>query len=309
MARKPAPPTRIQKAGSGHSYFLDGVKVPGVTTILGNGVPKNGLQGWAAGTVADFVVNRLAVARGSDGRARIVADELVADALSWNATRERPTAVSPGEVLPRSALVEILKNIRYRDLGEASAKGTDVHRIAERLGRGEEVDVPEHLTGYVDGYLRFLDEWQPRDALLEAVVINRKWRYMGKSDLIAEFDELPAELAEMIGKSSGRGLLDLKTSRSAIFPEVGLQLVGYKNAETILLDGEEQPMPPIDFVAAVHVKPDGDYEVIAFDLEERTRPTTFDVFLYVKMVGEWLDWKEGPSSTIRRTIPRPRRDQ
>lgn len=178
MARTKAPPTRIQKSGNGHQYYLDGEKVPGVTTIISNGIPKNGLIGWASSTVSDFVVNRLTVAKNSEGRTRIVADELVADALAWNQTRTKPTPVNRSDVLPRSALGEILKNIRYRDLDEAAGRGSEVHKLAEALARGEEVEVPPELAGHAWSYVQFLDEWQPRNAILEGVTVNRRWRYM-----------------------------------------------------------------------------------------------------------------------------------
>lgn len=298
MAAK-ANPTRIQRAGNGHSYFLDGDRVPGVTTILGDGMPKPGLIGWAANVTAEFVVNRLAVATNSEGKQRIVADELIADLREWNRTRQRPTRWSDADTLPRSAISEVLANVRYRDLDEASGKGTDVHKFAEQLARGEEVDVPEILAGHVDSYLRFLDEWQPYDALLERVVVNRRWRYMGKFDLLAYFDSVPTWIAERVDHGPPfRGLLDVKTSRSGIYAETALQLEGYRNAETMLVGADEEPMPSVDFTAAIHVRHDG-YSVHAFDVERVRKPTTFDVFLYVMQVARWNDWKQGPASTIR----------
>lgn len=299
MARAPAPPTRIQKSGNGHQYFLDGEKVPGVTTILGNGIPKNGLQGWAARSVADFVVNRLTLVKFPSGKTMISADEVIRDALAWNETRgSHAEKVSASDVLPRGALGEILTNLRYRDLDEASGKGTTVHALAQRLANGETVDVPPELAGHVASYLRFLEEWAPYDALTERVLINRRWRYMGKCDLIATVDNLPMWLAERLGRTTGRGLFDIKTARSGIFAEVALQLEGYRRCETMLNGAEEIPMERIDFVAAIHVRADG-YDVYAFDVETERRPTTFDIFLYAKMVGEWLDFKEGPAATIK----------
>lgn len=286
--RKPAPKTRIQRHGNGHSYYLDGEKVPGVTTILGNGIPKPGLIGWAANTVADFVANNLATARGSDGRTRIIADDLVREALAWNATRGRLAEKVGTEALPRLGLAKILASIRYKDLDEAANRGTEVHGLAAELARGREIAVPEELRGHVSSYVRFLEEWDPTEALVERVVVNRRWRYMGKFDLLARFPEY------------GRGLLDIKTSRSGVFAETGLQLAGYGFAETMLdgVDGAGQaievPMPAVDWYGVVWVRADG-YDVYRFDVTEKTHRT----FLYAKAVGEWLDWKEGPASTIK----------
>lgn len=286
--RRPAPPTRIQRHGNGHSYYLDGEKVPGVTTILSNGIPKPGLIGWAANQVADVVVNGLAVAKNEAGETRIVADELVRELLEWNATREGNAVKVGNDRLPRLALAKILSSIRYRDVDEASGKGTQVHGLAETLARGEEVEVPPELAGHVRSYLRFLEEWDPTEALLERVVVNRRWRYMGKLDLLARFP------------GYGVGLLDVKTSRSGVFAETGLQLAGYRYAET-MLDGVdddgnvvEVPMPDVDWCGVVWVRADG-YDVYRFAVDEGT----FRVFLYCKQVGEWLDFKEGPAASIK----------
>lgn len=294
-AAAPKPATRIITRGKNHSYELDGRPVPGVTTILDRGVPKPGLVGWGAGTVADFVVNRLAVARSEadPSKVRIVADELVRDALDWNATRTRPEAVG-NEPLPRLALAQILRDIRFRDLAEAGAKGTDVHRFAQRLIGGEEVIVPKHIEGHVLSYVKFLEEWQPEDVLVEFVVVNRRWKYMGRGDLIATFDGNWSN-GPWEGQPIGTGLIDIKTARSGIFAEVALQLAGYKNGETLLHDDmTEEPMPHIDWVGALHVRADG-YDLIPMDVGE----DEFRIFLYIKEVGEWLDWKEGAASTVR----------
>ncbi|HRE00729.1 MAG TPA: hypothetical protein PLV68_05485, partial [Ilumatobacteraceae bacterium] len=182
----------------------------------------------------------------------------------------------------------------------------EVHKLAERLARGEEIDVPELLAGHVQSYLRFLEEWDPQRALLEFVCINRRWRDMGKGDMIAYFEALPEWIAEMIGKDDGWGLLDIKTSRSGIFAETALQTAAYRNAETMIVGVEdgvavEEPMPPIDFTGAIWCRHDG-YSLYAF----RNHPHTFRTFLYAAQVGEFMDWKDGPAASIRSAeLPAP----
>lgn len=306
--KPPKPDTRIQKSGNGHSYILDGIKAPGVTTILGDGVPKPALMNWSAEQCANFVVNRLGVLRLPDGTEHIVADDVVADALAWNATRTKPEPHPTGDRLPRLALAKILKDIRYRDLDEASGRGTEVHRLAHQLAHGEEVDVPDLLAGHVRSYIRFLEEWDPQGAMLERVIVNRRYRYMGRLDMIAYFASLPDYLSRQIGKPDGWGLLDIKTSRSGIFAEVALQLEGYRHGETMLDGDAEVPMPAVDFVGAIHVRADG-YDVYTFDTNNEEPPTTFHHFLYAKQLGAWLDWKEGRASTIKSpSLPPPRRN-
>src|SRR5690348_144937 len=97
----------------GHWYKLDGDKVDGVTTVIGNGVPKPALMPWAAREVATFAADNL---------------ELLGQ-------------------LERDARIDLLKGAHYRDRDKAARRGTEVHRLAERLIKDEEIDVPEELVG------------------------------------------------------------------------------------------------------------------------------------------------------------------
>lgn len=292
-ARKPAPATRIQNYGGGHGYFLDGTKVPGVTTIIGNGIPKPALLDWSAKMTAQFVVNRLSI----DERGRIVADDVVRDAYRWNETRSRPERVNGDGPMDRLALEKILKDMRGADLDRASGKGTRVHQLAVAQALGEAVEIPDDLVGHVEAYERFLEEWNPTDVLVETVVINRQWQYMGRFDLSATFAD------------RGLGLLDVKTSRSGIFGETALQVEAYANCETMIVGYDEnnvaieEPLPAHDWLGAIHVRSDG-YDVYEFE----RRPDTFRVFLYAKYVGEWLDRDTGSAASIRShalTAPKP----
>lgn len=138
--------------GRGHHYLLDGRKVPGVTTIIGNGLPKPALINWAANTTADYAVDHW--------------DEL-------------------GKEAPSKRLA-ILKQARYADRDAAANRGTQVHALAEQLIQGHEVEVPDPLAGHVESYLKFLDDWQPQPVLVEGVVFSRKHRYAGTLDLVAD---------------------------------------------------------------------------------------------------------------------------
>lgn len=282
MTRPPAPPTRIIKRGNGHSYTLDGVKVPGVTTILNKGIPKPALLNWAASTVANFVVDRLTLQQ--DGtEVHVLADDLIEGIRQMNAASNYPKNIPPTG-LPRVALAQALGVAHYADRDAAGKRGTEVHRLAELLARGEEVAVPSELRGHVESYVRFLDEIAPADAILERVVVSRKWSYMGRLDLIAHL-ELPAS-SEFPNGFDGLALLDVKTTRSGIFSETALQLAGYRYAETMLSeDGlSEEPMPAVDGCFAVHVRADG-YSLIPVEVT----PEEHRIFLYAKFVGEWLE--------------------
>jgi len=134
-----------------HRYWLDGKPIPGVTTLLGKGLPKPALPRWAAKSAAEYVADNLEV---------------------LNALPDRESIIATVKQSPWTA----------RD--RAAVRGTDVHALAEELIHGREVDVPDHLADYVSGYVRWLDLWQPEVILTEQPVANRQWWYAGKFDVI-----------------------------------------------------------------------------------------------------------------------------
>lgn len=138
--------------GRGHSYLLDGEKVPGVTTILGAALPKPALIEWAGKTTAAYAVDRW--------------DELA--------------------VLPPSKRLNELNGARFADRDAGARRGTEVHRLAEALVAGEEVTVPDELAGHVASYVAFLDAWEPEPVVVEAVIANRAVGYCGTVDLVAD---------------------------------------------------------------------------------------------------------------------------
>jgi hypothetical protein len=237
--RKPAPATRRVNRGKGHSYYLDGEPALGVTTALGEGFPKPGLIGWAANATRDYAVDH------------------------W----EELAAVGPAERIKR------LSRARYEDRDEAGNAGTQVHKLAQALAAGDEVEVPEALVGHVDAYLKFVDEWNPAEVLTEAIVINRRFGYMGTLDVVANI--------------AGRSwLIDLKTARSGVFAENALQLAAYRNAEAFLV-GEalaERPMPAIERTGVLWIRADG-YDLVPVEAGAEE----FRIFLYALGIAKWRD--------------------
>lgn len=239
--RKPAPPTRRVNRGGGHSYFLDGESAFGVTRAIGEGYPKPALIGWAFNTARDYVVDHW-------------------DELSPLSTSKRIKAIDAA---------------RYADRDLAGKAGRMIHTLAERLTRGEEVDVPEHLMGHVDAYLRFVDEWEPRELLAEAVVLNRRFNYMGTLDMIGVLEAYGPE----------RWLIDYKSTRSGVFSENACQLAGYRFAETYLDDeGLEQPLPTVDRTAVLWLRADG-YDLIPV----RAGAEEFRIFLYALGIARFRE--------------------
>ena len=144
-------PTRRVNRGRGHSYEIDGRKVDGVTTLIGDGIPKPALVDWAARTTAEYAVDHWEELAEESGTARL----------------------------------RKLERARWDQTRAAAARGTTVHEVAMRLAAGDEVAVPEAIAGHVDAYLRFVEEWAPVELLVEVPVFHRTLWYAGTLDLIA----------------------------------------------------------------------------------------------------------------------------
>jgi hypothetical protein len=248
--------TRRVDRGRGHTYLLDGERADGVTWITDNGIAKRALIDWAAKTTAGYAVDHW-------------------DELAEVGVAER---------------LRTLEKSRFESLNKAARRGTDVHDMAHRLAAGEEVTVPDELRDLVDNYLRFAEEWEVRDVLAEAVVGNRKHRYMGTLDLIARL-------------ADGRlWLLDFKTSGSGIYPESALQLSAYRHAEFYLDDDSEQPLPVVDEAACVWLRSDG-YDLIPVD----TSPETFRIFLYAQQTARFVNAER--EQFVGEALKSPRQEQ
>jgi hypothetical protein len=235
-------PVRRRNYGRGHGYIdANGAKVPGVTSIISDGVPKPALVNWAADTTADYAVDHW--------------DELTGMAAS--------------------ARLKALKSARYADRDTAANKGTRVHSLAEKLVKGEQVDVPDELAGHVESYVRFLDDFNVQPLVVEGVVMSHKHGYAGTLDLIADLD--------MPGVSTVRALLDVKTSRSGIFGETALQLAGYRYADVYLNGNDETQMFEVQWTGAVHVRSDG-YSLVPVE----AGPAQHRALLYVQQVAAFV---------------------
>ncbi len=168
-----APARRIDKMAFGKPthYYEDanGKRIPGVTTILNEGLPKPALINWAANATAEAAVNR------------------------WDQLSD----MGPADRL------KILKAARYEDRDAAAKRGTEVHALAEKLLLGQEVTVPDELRGHVEAYVRFLDDWNPTPILTEVTVINYTHGYAGTLDMVADFKAGGVVLADIKTTRSG----------------------------------------------------------------------------------------------------------
>lgn len=157
--------------GRASHWYVDanGLKVPGVTTIIGNGLPKPALVGWGIKSVAEYAVDH------------------------WDEVAE----LTPSERL------KVLKGSPYADRDAAANRGTAVHALAEQLVQGVEVEVPDELAGHVESYVRFLDDWHITPVLVERTIVNYTVGYAGTFDLVADVPRVGRVLADVKTNRSG----------------------------------------------------------------------------------------------------------
>jgi hypothetical protein len=241
------PDTRIVQRGRGHSYLLDGATVPGVTKVTGDGVPKPQLIKWAADETWRYAIDHW--------------DELSA--------------------LPLSERIKRMENARFDTLREASERGTEVHKQIQAYLAGEPVTPPPGLEGHVENAIRFVEEWELDELLVETPVFSREFGYAGRPDTVAR-----------LAGSQELWLLDWKTHAKGPFIESALQLAAYRYADFYVIDGEvdedgravEHPMPRIDRVGVVHVKAD---EALLYPFD--AGPDAFQVFGAVQQVAAFAN--------------------
>jgi len=246
---------KIRRVDNGRNHwYVDedagGERVPGVTGLTGDGLPKPALLNWAGDATAEYAVD------------------------NWDDLSK----------LPLSDRMKKIKGGRYEKRDAAGNKGTQIHKLAERLIAGEKVTVPDALTGYVESCVRFLDDFDLRAQHVEAVVYSETYRHVGTLDLIG--DVLLPDMSEYEHIPRGedgycRALLDWKTSRSGIFGDVAMQLSPYRFSEFMVLpDGDIIDMPAVDFCAGIHLRADGYSFVPLLCGEDQYRD-----FLYIKEVA------------------------
>jgi hypothetical protein len=216
MPKVPSKGIQVVEYPNYHRYKIDGQWAVGVTTAL-NGIPKDGLKYWAAGEVADYALKNIHQVK-----------NVLDTAGYWPARK-------------------MLTEVPNQKKSDAAVRGTDVHALAEKYIRDEEIEVSDELMPYVLGYAAYISDYEPVSVFEELVVANRAHLYAGRLDSIQDIPKL------------GRCLIEYK-SGNKVFGEHALQCAAYRHAETYK-DGEgEQPMVKVDAVYILHIQP-GTYDL------------------------------------------------
>lgn len=231
MEPRPASIVRVETA-KGH-YYVDAAdkrkRIPGVTTILKETIPKPQLNAWFA---------------------RMVAEE------AWDRREELAG-------LPRAPYVEEVRNAADRRRDVSAARGTQVHKWAEMLSRGEQVDIPVEHVGYLDGYLLWLSEY-------EVVVQDQErtvWGGAGNSPEYAGTYDLMCTTS--VDADDDPILVDIKTGRG-LYAESMIQIAAYALADYELSDDgtTEQSTKQPRRGGLLHLHDDGTYKFVTFEIAE-----------------------------------------
>lgn len=216
---KYTPPFRRVDTARGHSYKdANGQRVPGVTTILSDGLPKAALINWAANATADAAVN------------------------AWDELAD----------LPPAARLKRLQGARYEDKDRAAKRGTEVHAYAERLVKGEAVQAPEEIAGHVEAYAWFLDEFHVEAEHVEFSIASYRHGYAGTGDLIGKLHTSDGPVRALMDVKTNRsGIFGETSLQLAAYRFADVLITGTGTGQA------EQPMPEVDACFAVHVRGDG----------------------------------------------------
>lgn len=210
------PVTRVDRRN--YHIYKDGDnnQIPGVTTILGDGLPKKALIEWAGNATAEAAINR------------------------WDELAD----------LPPAQRYDTLRRARYDTTDKAKRRGTEVHTYAERLVQGERVEgIPDELRGHTEAYVRFIDKFELDPILVEVVIVHYDLGYAGTLDLVADLTTSTGKRERWLLdiKTNEKGIwpetaLQLAAYRYAQF---------YVDNQS-----QEQSMIPVDACGAIHITSD-----------------------------------------------------
>lgn len=255
-------PKQATTTKAGRFYTWDNGKYASVTTIIGNGIPKQKiLTSWAAKMVATEAAKMIFGGTTLAALKRVFGD--------------------------KEALIKHLKGSPYAYRDKKGDIGSKVHAWVEAYTLGQ--PLPEaalEIKGYLEGFKQFLEDYRPEFIATEATVYSVQWGYAGTLDWIAWL-WMPTDEVDEDGRPIfERKLLlgDWKTS-GGVYGDYALQMNAYGHADFIgLPGGVEAPLPEVEGAVIVHLEPNGHYSLwdCRFDLH------VFECFRKTVDHAEWL---------------------
>ena len=142
-----------------HRYSVDGKKVPGVTSIIGNTIPKPALMFWSANMASDY----------------------------WK------EAITPGATYDEVQLEMIWANAKKAHTQrkeDAGTVGTFTHRWVESYIKGEKPELPinPQVLGAVQRFMDWVKQHDVKFLSAEQPVFSKKYNYCGTADFFCFID-------------------------------------------------------------------------------------------------------------------------
>ncbi|WP_289009538.1 hypothetical protein [uncultured Thermomonospora sp.] len=266
---QPVGPARIPRRSASGYYLcpVTGRYLKSVTTIIGQGSPKEAVTHWAGNIVAQTAMDNL----------------------------PRLVQASMDPVKAKEAY-DWLRHAHTRKKDERAAIGSAVHQLIEAkvLDKPvpEEILADPELAPYATNFEAFVRDWRVEFEASEMVVANYTEGYAGtldymlRSELIAEAIGAPAD-AVLLGDTKTGGALGERTYGGGIkgvYPEAGVQMAAYRRAEYgWLRDGTRVELPRAYEIGVVlHLRPEG-YRLYPL----RCGDEVFEAFLHIRQVAEF----------------------
>lgn len=239
---------------------------PSITTVAGMRA-KDFLQDWYATMASKRALDMYAWLDRNPDRAASEISRVTRD--RWG-TQKRIAAAAP-EYTRTAADFGTLVHAACEDWGRSGSRptGERVGEIAEemRTAQGafasekDSADLIRRADVRLDGYGRFLDDFQPEFLEVEQTVVNHTVGYAGTTDAIVKIGNTVLSA-------------DIKTSKK-VRGDYALQGVAVCRAELLLdEDGSTREMPDLTGAFIVHLPEKGGYQAVPL----RTGDAEFEVF-------------------------------
>ena len=161
--------------------------------------------------------------------------------------------------LSKTDAIKLLKGSPYSQRDDAAARGTAVHKTLEALLGTTPMpqDLTEDEQACADAAADFLAQRDSKHLGTEITVFNNSMGYAGTLDLWE------------IDRDGTTWILDYKTSKSGVFPDMAIQQVAYQRAEFALVNARSAPggksvakvipwsVECAERLGIVHVSPEG----------------------------------------------------
>jgi len=245
--------TEIAYCADPRGYWINGVSVPSVTTVL-DVLNKGGLTIWGMRV-------------GIQGVLTLFEQSALTTYIDWEDENELIGIAEGEDVWPADVpSVELLMKehkLRTNDVkNDASDRGQNVHNALEDWAKTGKIprahEFPPEEQGYVEGIVKFLEDADPVPIRTEVMVGSATHGFAGRYDLEIELAETkrirltPKQKWQDV--PAGYYLIDCKSAKD-VYPDTNFrQLGGYEGARL------ECGYPPTDAQYVLNVNGEGSYQ-------------------------------------------------